>query len=174
MRNKNFDLTNEQKKKIIEQYLQEDRFELPIMGISQKDLEKEIPVIDPISLKSVMIPKNVSWDYFWNTGLITLVNNILLPFGFALCEQRDSSGNIVSAVPTRTPVRVLSEETTNAGIEKLLQFLEINAKTLNDESYFAEAIIKASIAETNNSNQEDDNLQNAEESENLPITSLEK
>ena len=148
-------MTDEQKR-LIMKYLEKEELEYPDMAPTQKDLKNPVTTLKEIPLKQELIPKAVSWDYFWNTGIITIINNIITAFGFGLCAQRDLDGNVISVYPARTSSRGLSELSTNIGLEHFGRFMAENASILYNESYVAEkTLLEAAEAyqeELNDSN----------------------
>ena len=131
----------EEQKKLIDQYMEKDESEYPDMSPTMEELENPVPVLKALPIKQDPVPKAVSWNYFWSTGLTTIINNIITAFGFGLCAQRDSEGNVVSVYPARTTTRGLTEVSTNVGLEHFERFLAENAKVLYDESYVAERVL---------------------------------
>ena len=128
----------ETQKKMIDTYIEKDEMDTPDMAPTKEDLENPIPLLKEIPLKKNSVPKAVSWSTFWDTGLTTIINNIITAFGFGICAQRDSDGRVVNVYPVRTNYRGLSEADTIIGLEHFSRFNAENAKTLYNESYLAE------------------------------------
>lgn len=128
----------EEQKKLIDQYIEKEEIEIPDMTPTKKELENPVPVLKELPMKQEAIPKAVSWEFFWNTGITTIINSVITAFGFGLCAQRDSEGKVVNVYPARTNFRGLTEASTSIGLEHFGRFLAENAKLLYDESYVAE------------------------------------
>lgn len=133
-------------KMILEQYVSEDAFDIPDMAPTSADLKNPIPILKEIPMKAKPVLKAESWDTFWNTGIITLINGMITSFGFGLVAQRDGEGKVTNVYPIRTNNRGLNEQSTIDGLALFSRFLAENAKTLNDESYVADENLRNAIA----------------------------
>lgn len=131
-----------------------EAIELPDMAPTKEDLNQPCPILKELDLKAIPVQKNVNWNTFWLTGLPTLINSIITPFGFGLVARRDESGNIVDMYPIRTTVRGLSDIVTVDGLAHFSRFLAENATTLNNESYLAESRINELLNEYSKESEE--------------------
>ena len=161
-------MTDEQRK-LVERYIEKEDIEFPDMTPTKSELENPVPLLKELPMRQASVPKAVSWNYFWSTGITTIINNLITAFGFGLCAQRDSDGNVVGVYPVRTNSRGLNDASTNIGLEHFERFLAENAKVLYDESYVAEknllAAAEAYRDEIEKSKMEEENEQPHQEPE---------
>lgn len=75
-----------------------------------------------------------TWADFRNTGLVVIINQILHVFGWAIVFNVDEADKVVDVFPARVKFRGFSEESTAKAYVKLSQFMEDNAKELNEEA----------------------------------------
>ena len=68
----------EEQKKLIDQYIEKEEIEIPDMAPTKKELENPVPVLKELPMKQEAIPKAVSWEFFWNTGITTIINECLV------------------------------------------------------------------------------------------------
>ena len=95
----------EEQKNLSDQYSEKEEIEIPDLTPTKKELENPVPVLKELPMKQEAIPKAVSWESFWNTGITTIINSVITAFGFGLCAQRDSEGKVVNVYPARASLR---------------------------------------------------------------------
>ena len=148
---------------ILREYTAQELPKVPDMAPTKDDLNAEV-VLKPIPMRAIPYPKTESWENFWNTGIITLVNTLTTALGWGLVAQRDPDGRVTNVYPVRTNMRGLSEEDTITGLELFSRYLAKNAETLHGESYEAEKKLNEAIELARKDREEE-----ARERENTPV-----
>lgn len=75
-----------------------------------------------------------TWDEFRDTGLLTITNQILHIFGWAIVVQYDIKGDVKSAYPARVKFRGFDGASTINAYKKISKYMVENAETLFEES----------------------------------------
>ena len=77
--------------------------------------------------------REMSWDAFRATGLLTFINGFLHIFGWSICvEYKD--GTFIRAYPMRTPWRGFKEETWTTAYGKIADYMAENADKIKEET----------------------------------------
>jgi hypothetical protein len=77
--------------------------------------------------------REMSWDAFRATGLLTFINGFLHIFGWAICvEYKD--GTFIRAYPMRTPWRGFKEDTWTTAYGKIADYMAENADKIKKEA----------------------------------------
>ncbi len=77
--------------------------------------------------------REMSWDAFRATGLLTFINGFLHIFGWAICvEYKD--GIFIRAYPMRTTWRGFKEETWTMAYGKIADYMAENACKIKEET----------------------------------------
>ena len=77
--------------------------------------------------------REMSWDAFRATGLLTFINGFLHIFGWAICvEYKD--GTFIRAYPMRTTWRGFKEETWTTAYGKIADYMAENADKIKEEA----------------------------------------
>lgn len=74
-----------------------------------------------------------SWQEFRDAGLIWYVNRFLHIFGWAICCEVDSAGEIVDVYPALCRFRGFDEKSETEGFEKLTHHIRDRADQLIDD-----------------------------------------
>ena len=148
---------------ILKEYTAQEFPKVPDMAPTKEDLNSEV-ILKPIPMRAVPYPKTESWENFWNTGIVTLVNTLMTSLGRGLVAQRDPDGRVTNVYPVRTNMRGLSEEDTITGLELFSRYLAKNAETLHEESYEAEKKLNEAIELARKEREEEE----AQKRENAP------
>ncbi len=81
-----------------------------------------------------MITKK-EWSEFRSTGLLLIINQFLHIFGWAIVFQiDDTTGEVKEVYPARVKFRGFDHESQAEAYQKISQFMEDNAKELNQEA----------------------------------------
>lgn len=81
----------------------------------------------------MVTPKN--WNEFRKTGLALIINQFLHIFGWAIVfEVNEETGEVTSCYPARVKFRGFDERTTEEAYRNVSQYMEDNAKELNEEA----------------------------------------
>lgn len=87
--------------------------------------------------KMPLIDNNVTektWDDFWATGLLFLINQILHAFGWSIVLDIDGNTNTVKrAYPARVKYRGFTGKVTKSSYKLIAKYMKNNAKQLSDE-----------------------------------------
>lgn len=70
------------------------------------------------------------WQEFADTGLLWLVNTILMVFGYSICIEYNEDGNEVVAYPIKTKFRGFSEKTNTEKYKILTKYMKNNVDRL--------------------------------------------
>lgn len=117
----------------------ENPYDIPDIAPSKHDIEKNpTPRIEKLPLKNTPYTDYHTWQEFWNTGIITLINQQIIQYGWALAASRDKNGNIIGILPIRTCARALSEQDITIGMHLFSKYMAMNSDTLYQESFEAE------------------------------------
>lgn len=77
--------------------------------------------------------REMSWDAFRATGLLTFINGFLHIFGWAICvESKD--GTFIRAYPIRTTWRGFKEETWTKAYGNIADYMAENAYKIKEET----------------------------------------
>lgn len=78
--------------------------------------------------------KEKSWEEFRYCGLLWWINMILHTFGWAICYDIDTEGNLVKVYPARVKFRGFDNRNNTDGYIKVSQYIKDNATELLKES----------------------------------------
>jgi hypothetical protein len=85
--------------------------------------------------KKKMVTKK-DWSEFRSTGLVTIINQILHIFGWAIVfEINIDTDEIVNVFPARVKFRGFDNQGTTEAYQKISKYMLDNASELNYESY---------------------------------------
>lgn len=109
---------------------------LDMFGQIQSDDQREKEVLRQQQANTTKDPiRQLSWEEFRNTGLLSFVNTFLHIFGWALVfSYTDGSNEPVSVYPARVRFRGFSEEQVAADYIKLSQYMVNNSDELLEEA----------------------------------------
>lgn len=77
--------------------------------------------------------REMSWDAFRATGLLTFINGFLHIFGWAICVEYED-GTFIRAYPMRTTWRGFKEETWTTAYGKIADYMAENADKIKEET----------------------------------------
>ena len=76
-----------------------------------------------------------TWDYFRNTGMLFLANQLLHAFGWAIVISFDDNGNFKEAYPARVKFRGFSPDVVETSYKRVSQYMLENAEKLFEEAF---------------------------------------
>jgi len=104
---------------------------MPSIAPSPKSPQKSTSEVSPVVYRKEV--REMSWDAFKATGLLTFVNGFLHIFGWAIClEFKD--GTFIRAYPIRTKWRGFKEDTWTTAYGKIADYMAENADKIKKEA----------------------------------------
>lgn len=98
---------------------------------SEKDCKKSTFTVTHISDDIGF--EAISWNSFWNTGIPSLINLMIAPFGLAIVSETDGKGSIIAIYPARTRYRGVDEDSLTRIYQRIGKYMKHNANALYDD-----------------------------------------